>query len=155
MPIVKVTHAVFTYKNEDGKRVIARRGDVIEVPQEIFEKSTEAFIPEEAELKSPGTLVPLISEPGDEHVDQYLHSGNTSEIIAQLPGYTKEVLDKLLVAERKGLARPNLLAALGDEDAIIKAEAKRVAQTIPVVDVATEQDIALANAEAEKPKAKK
>ncbi len=131
MPEYKVTHAVFTYITTEGKRVNARRGEVIDVPKEIYEAHKEAFIPATAELKNPGLLVPLIDDPKDEHIEQYLLSGSAEEIVPQLANYTAEVKNKLLLAEQHGQARPGLIAALGGELEVAKSATNETPLTSP------------------------
>jgi hypothetical protein len=103
-----------TWFYKDGQHIVARRGEIHEIPQNEFDRLEKlgALVPEGGELERPGQLIPLLANASGEHIRNYLSSGSTAEILAHVPDYPTALVDRLAAAERTGQERTDLLDGL-------------------------------------------
>jgi hypothetical protein len=126
-----------TWFHRDGQHIVARRGETHDIPENEVERLDKlgALVPEGGELERPGQLIKLLASAEGEHVRNYLDSGKTDEIIAQLPDYPLALVDRVAIAERAGQAREDLLLAL---DRRLRSENELTEPvTVPDVPVST------------------
>jgi hypothetical protein len=100
--------------HRDGQHVTAHRGEFVEIPEDEIERLEKlgALVPEGGELDRPGKLLPLLANSSDEHVQNYIESGKTDEILEQVAEYPTALVERILIAERAGQARERLVAGL-------------------------------------------
>lgn len=124
MALRQIAFALARYTDAEGHTKTGNRGEIHEIPDGEVERleALGGLVAVDAELHRPGLLVPLVEKSSDEHILSYLISGNSNEIFTQATEYPSSLIEKLIIAERKGLNRDGLIT---DLETLVPAVPKR------------------------------